>query len=45
MNILITGGTGFLGNSIVSKLKGEGHDLFLLLRDEDSALKITDVIN
>jgi nucleoside-diphosphate-sugar epimerase len=45
MNILITGGTGFIGNSIVSKLKGEGHDLFLLLRDEDSALKITDVIN
>lgn len=30
MRVFITGGTGFIGNHVVEKLKDEGYDLFLL---------------
>lgn len=33
MNILITGGTGFLGSHFVTRLAGEGHRLTLAVRD------------
>ncbi len=33
MNILITGGTGFIGQHLVEKLLDEGHRLILLCRD------------
>ena len=41
MNIFITGGTGFIGSHIVSKLVGDGHNLLLLSRkpkDEDGII-------
>lgn len=35
MNILITGGTGFIGTELVKKLKSENHHLTLLVRDKE----------
>lgn len=34
MNILVTGGTGFVGRHLVEALQGEGHRVHLLVRDE-----------
>jgi len=35
MNILLTGGTGFIGNTLSRKLIEAGHDLRILTRDKD----------
>jgi len=40
MKILITGGTGFIGNAIANKLCDDGHQLVLLLKNKDSLKKI-----
>ncbi len=34
MNILVTGGTGFVGRHLVEALQADGHRVFLLVRDE-----------
>ena len=39
MNILITGGTGFVGVPLVEKLSSQGHQLFLTTRNPSSAQK------
>ncbi len=38
--ILVTGGTGFVGKSIVSRLLAEGHQIRLLARDTKTAAEI-----
>ncbi|AHG73977.1 nucleoside-diphosphate sugar epimerase [Mannheimia sp. USDA-ARS-USMARC-1261] len=35
MNILITGGTGFIGTELIKKLKSENHHFTLLVRNKD----------
>ena len=37
MNILIAGATGFIGNALVSFLKGRGHVITALVRDVNKA--------
>ena len=43
MKILITGGTGFLGNTLIRELLTYNHDVFLLLRKTSSLKKIQDI--
>ena len=38
MKIFITGGTGFIGSRLTEKLAGEGHEVFMLLRDPSKAV-------
>lgn len=46
MNILMTGGTGFIGKELVSKLLALGHKLTVVTRSRDSAKnKIPAVVN
>ena len=40
MNILITGGTGFIGHALVNSLLKEGHKVTVLSRTPDSVNKI-----
>ena len=40
MRILVTGGTGFIGSHTVRALRRAGHDVKLLVRNEDKARKI-----
>jgi nucleoside-diphosphate-sugar epimerase len=37
MNVLVTGGTGFIGSALVEALAGRGHDLYVLSRNPDRA--------
>jgi uncharacterized protein (TIGR01777 family) len=37
MNIVVTGGTGFIGSSLIPLLRLEGHDVVLLTRDPEKA--------
>ncbi|UPW01237.1 complex I NDUFA9 subunit family protein [Halorussus gelatinilyticus] len=37
MNILVAGGTGFIGTNLARELDGEGHDVTVLSRDPDEA--------
>jgi len=40
MNILITGGTGFIGGALAQSLYQQGHNLTMLSRKPDSVTKI-----
>lgn len=40
MNILITGGTGFIGLLLIDKLLGKGHKIRVLVRNEDKARRL-----
>ena len=40
MRILVTGGTGFIGTHTVRALLAAGHDVKLLVRDEDKARRL-----
>jgi uncharacterized protein (TIGR01777 family) len=37
MNIIIAGGSGFIGSALVNVLQGDGHDITVLARNERSA--------
>jgi uncharacterized protein len=40
MNILVAGGTGFIGRRLMAALRRDGHDLTLLTRDGDEARRV-----
>ena len=40
MRILVTGGTGFIGTHTVRALRAAGHDVKLLVRNEEKARKL-----
>ena len=40
MNILITGGTGFIGRKLIPELKKQGHIISVLCRNKEKALSI-----
>ncbi len=40
MRILVTGGTGFIGNHVVRRLIGEGHTVRVLVRNASTAQSI-----
>ena len=43
MKILLTGGTGFIGRSVVKNLASRGHEIVLLTRDPESARQKTGI--
>jgi CDP-glucose 4,6-dehydratase len=45
MNLAITGATGLLGNSIVEYFARKGWQVFVLIKDEHSSLKLSDQTN
>lgn len=40
MNILITGGTGFIGSHLIHRLVNEGHSIFAVVRPDSSLYRI-----
>lgn len=40
MNILITGGTGFIGRKLIPELKKQGHNISVLCRNKEKAFSI-----
>ena len=43
MNIFLTGGSGFVGRTLITKLIAEGHQVKALARTESSAEKIKEL--
>ena len=43
MNVLVTGGDGFVGSSLCDELASQGHDVTVLSRDPDSSIFSEDV--
>ena len=37
MHVALTGATGFIGSHVLTELRGQGHDVTALVRNEDQA--------
>ena len=43
MRVLITGGSGYIGQAVIAALVAEGHDVEALLRDASDASVVSDI--